>query len=343
MNKKKSLYLISKLVILFLVVFSLVAFRYDRIIAGAIPTTSIVDVEEDTKVILRTYDYPADQTFTITMGEFGTRGVGGIIVGTVNSGTGGSFLVEATIPAELYDLDMIAVRLESPLGYYSFDWFYNSDGNVPVEPSTSVPDGYTGYPTFSITDVEKDVDVSISGVNFPPSQNFVVTMGKMWTQGVGGYEVATTPSGDGGAITATYDIPAALHGDYQISIRMESSEGYYAYNWFYNNSTNGTTEPPSSEPYVYKIPTTSIVSVEPGVSVTIKTYDFPPDQIFKVTMGNFGTRGINGIVVGSTDSGVGGTFVVTYPIPAELVDNDLIAIRLESPEGFYAFDWFNNQ
>ena len=206
-----------------------------------------------------------------------------------------------------------------------------------------MPDGYTGYPTFSITDVEKDVDVSISGVNFPPSQNFVVTMGKMWTQGVGGYEVATTPSGDGGAITATYDIPAALHGDYQISIRMESSEGYYAYNWFYNNSTNGTTEPPSSEPYVYKIPTTSIVSVEPGVSVTIKTYDFPPDQIFKVTMGNFGTRGINGIVVGSTDSGVGGTFVVTYPIPAELVDNDLIAIRLESPEGFYAFDWFNNQ
>jgi hypothetical protein len=63
-------------------------------------------------------------------------------------------------------------------------------------------------------------------------------MGHMGTQGIGGYQVDTVNSGNGGSKQFTFNIPAQLKGSYKISIRMQSpSSGYYAYNWFYNNTT----------------------------------------------------------------------------------------------------------
>ncbi len=35
---------------------------------------------------------------------------------------------------------------------------------------------------------------------------------------------------------AVYTIPASLHGLDRIAIRMDSPEGYYSYNWFWNNT-----------------------------------------------------------------------------------------------------------
>jgi len=43
---------------------------------------------------------------------------------------------------------------------------------------------------------------------------------------------------------------------------------------------------------------------------------------------------VNGIIVGTTDSGDGGSFQVLYTIPDELKGLSKIAIRLDSPEGF---------
>jgi hypothetical protein len=62
-------------------------------------------------------------------------------------------------------------------------------------------------------------------------------MGRYDTRGINGFEVATTKSGDGGSFTATYSIPQALKGHDRIAIRLQSSAGYYSYNWFYNNTT----------------------------------------------------------------------------------------------------------
>jgi hypothetical protein len=63
-------------------------------------------------------------------------------------------------------------------------------------------------------------------------------MGEYGSYGIGGYSAATTTTGAGGTFTATYDIPDQLAGSYRIAIRLySSSSGYYAYNWFYNNTT----------------------------------------------------------------------------------------------------------
>ena len=92
------------------------------------------------------------------------------------------------------------------------------------------------------------------------------------------------------------------------------------------------------------IPTISIISVVPDTSVTIMTYNFPPNEHFTVRMGHFGGYALDGMIVATTDSGAGGTFQATYTIPDSLKGQGLIAIRLDNPTGyFYSYSWFTNR
>jgi hypothetical protein len=64
-----------------------------------------------------------------------------------------------------------------------------------------------------------------------------VRIGKYGTLGVGGEVVAITNSGAGGTFTISYPIPESLQGQTRLSIRMDAPGGFYAYNWFWNNTT----------------------------------------------------------------------------------------------------------
>ena len=78
--------------------------------------------------------------------------------------------------------------------------------------------------------------------------------------GVGGTQVATINSGDGGSFQATYNIPETLQGSQRIAIRLQNAAGnVYAYNWFWNN-TSGAAD----GPYCTGYPTFSISDVENG-------------------------------------------------------------------------------
>ena len=103
--------------------------------------------------------------------------------------------------------------------------------------STPTSSPSSSVPAFVITDVTRNKLVSIKTSNFPPDQQFKVTMGKMFTRGVDGIVVDESYSGSGGSFKATYAIPKQLRGLDRIAIRLESPSGYYSYNWFYNNTT----------------------------------------------------------------------------------------------------------
>ncbi|NJN43709.1 MAG: hypothetical protein HC806_02540 [Anaerolineae bacterium] len=110
---------------------------------------------------------------------------------------------------------------------------------APV-PATLASINQSGIPTFVIQSVVKDSTVTITTNNFPANDTFNVRMGYMGTKGINGTLVATQASGAGGTFTSTYTIPDALKGQYQIAIRLESpTSGYYAFNWFYNNTAGG--------------------------------------------------------------------------------------------------------
>lgn len=303
------------------------------------PTFEIDKVEKDTSVTIVTKNLPANQTFTVRMNKIGTRGVGGDVVGTFNSESGGVKTLSFDIPASLKGLKLIAIRFDSPQGYYAYNWFTNDptggdSGGIPSDPP------HSGIPTFSIVKVVEDDEVTIKTSNFPAGKTFTVRMGNYGTKGIGGEVVGTTDSGTGGSFEATYKIPDSQKGKNRIAIRMDAdSGGFFAYNWFYNTPSDGTVTP--GKPYV-GIPTFSIMAVVRDNTVTVKAVNFPADQTFTVRMGAYGTKGVGGISVGTKESGEGGSFEATYDIPESLKGSQRIAIRMESTQGYYAFNWFWN-
>jgi hypothetical protein len=312
-----------------------------------IPTFSILDVVKNDKVTIRCHNYPGGKIFTVRMGVFGTAAIGGTVVGKFDSGSGGDFDVTFDIPGELVGRSRIAIRADSPDGFFSYNWFWNNTASGSSSSSSGSSSGtaFTGIPTIKILDVDKDNKVTIRTNNFPADHTFTVLMGKYGTLGVGGIEVAKTDSDKGGAFDVTYNIPDELKGDRRIAIRLESSDGFFAFNWFWNNTaaTSSSSSSSSSSATTFSgIPTFSISSVVKDDSVTITTNNFPAGETFTVRMGDFGTAGIGGIVVDTTSSGSGGSFTATYAIPAALKGGSRIAIRMDSPGGFFSYNWFWN-
>ena len=105
-------------------------------------------------------------------------------------------------------------------------------------------------PEIHIIAVEKNVSVTFETENFPEDEDFTVTMGYMYTRGKDGYVVRTFNSGDGESQELTFDVPPELLDEYRIAIRAQTDHTfpYYAFNWFYNNSTNGDAANGASDP-----------------------------------------------------------------------------------------------
>jgi LysM repeat protein len=87
----------------------------------AVPTFEVAGVVRNRQVTIKTSDFPADTDFVVTMGLIGTRGINGIEVARTNSGKGGSFTETYSIPGKLHGQYQIAIRLESSIGYYSYN------------------------------------------------------------------------------------------------------------------------------------------------------------------------------------------------------------------------------
>ena len=311
--------------------------------ASTYPTFSISEVKTDESVTILTNNMPANKNFNVLMGEIGTKGIDGIIVATLNSDKGGSFLATFPIPEQLKGRAQIAIRLEGTDNpYYAYNWFWNDakNGTWPEDyPPAQPPTCACNIPTFSIKSVVKGEDVTITTYNFPKNVEFTVLMGKMWTRGINGIEVATLNSGEDSSFEATFDIPEELANEERIAIRLEGTGGYYAYNWFWNNTASTPPAEPvdgySGYPYFF------ITAVEKDTTVSIKAYNLPEDTDFTVLMGKMWTMGINGIEVTTLNSGEGGTLEATFEIPAELAGEQRIAIRLQG-EVYYAYNWFWN-
>jgi len=315
------------------------------------PYFNILEVVKDQTVTIQVYNFPANDTLTVTMGEYGSFGIGGVVVGSTNSGSSGSFVATYSIPSTLAGREKIAIRLQSPTsGYYAYNWFFNNPSSSPTTSPVPTTTPVPGYPTFSIGSVTKDQSVTIITMNLPANDTFNVTMGPIGSKGIGGVVVASTNSGAGGTLTLTYSIPTSLYGLYQIAIRMESpTSGYFAYNWFFNNTVSTTSTPPPTAtatpapPSSGGYPTFSITAVVKDQTVTISGQNFPANDTFTVLMGPYGSRGIGGINVGSTSTGSGGSLTATYSIPSTLAGSSKIAIRLQSPtSGYFAYNWFFN-
>ncbi len=207
---------------------------------------------------------------------------------------------------------------------------------------------YSGYPTFSIVSVKTDKTVTIRTYNFPAHNTFKVMMNYIGTHGINGIVVDTIDSGAGGSFKATFAIPKALKGQYQIAIRLQSTSGsgYYAYNWFYNNTKySGTGGAYNYTSGYYGYPYITVMSVVKNKTVTLKITNLPKNDKYKVLLGKSGALGVNGTIVGTFITGKGGTKTIKVKIPASLKGKSPIAVRIQSiaGTGYYAYNWFYNK
>lgn len=210
----------------------------------------------------------------------------------------------------------------------------------------------SAIPTFAIIQIAPDVSITVRTYNFPAGKTFNVLMGPMGTRGVNGIPAGTIASGAGGSFTSVIVIPSGLRGQYQIAVRLQAADdsGYYAYNWFYNQAggsgwiPNPPPPPPPLLPTPKPVPVFWITNVFPDTSVNITTANFPANKVFNAYMNVMGTRGINGVYVGSVSTGAGGSLTFSFNIPANLRGLQKIAIRLEVTDtsGWFAYNWFYN-
>jgi hypothetical protein len=177
------------------------------------------------------------------MGKMYTRGIGGINVGTLDSGAGGTLTATFNIPDALENDARISVRAQTAHAnpFYAYNWFHNATAdNGSGDGATGGGDPiYTGIPTFTVCSVTKDGSVTILTKNFPKNQSFAVTMGPMYTRGIGGTSVGTLASEENSSARYTFNIPDGLKGSARISLRAQTAHAnpYYAFNWFTNAST----------------------------------------------------------------------------------------------------------
>jgi hypothetical protein len=100
---------------------------------------------------------------------------------------------------------------------------------------------------------------------------------------------------------------------------------------------------PASAPSASTIPTFVIKAVDANNLVTIQTDNLRLNDMYIVTMGAMGTRGVNGIQVGTITTTTNDRVTKTFTIPAALSGSYQISVRLQSPStGYYAYNWFYN-
>jgi hypothetical protein len=320
----------------------------------------VVSVVKDTSVTLRSEYFPKGQDFLIRMGRYGTHGLGGDEINTVNTGDSGIFGVTLSIPSDLQGKSPLDVRFDDVYGQSAEISFYNCTGcgqgpkETPVYlsdltsnaaiASSSSSYYYSGIPATSFVSVVTDTSVTFYGYNFPTNQDFTVTIGPYGTYGVGGVVVGTTNSGSSGIFTATYPIPSQYAGSARLAIRWQGSV-YYAYDWFNNStsSTSTTTSSSSTTVYNYYNTSTSFVSDVVNTSVTFNGYSFPPNLTLTVTIAPYGTYGLGGVTVGTTQTDGNGNFSATYTVPAQYSGSSRLSIRWQGPNNYAMWDYWNNQ
>lgn len=200
---------------------------------------SIVSVEEDESVTISAKNLPVNRLLKVWFDWKNQKGVvNSLYAGTVRSDSYGELEETIKLPVGIHDRREVGIRLIDGSSVSASLWFLNvtsDDGTGGSSPSGSGK----GIPYFVIVSVKEDDSVTIKAYNFPTKKEFRVLMGKMGTEGVNGTKVETYKTGKDASFTATFDIPSKLWNRDQIAIRIEASDGsgYYAYNWFYNNTT----------------------------------------------------------------------------------------------------------
>ncbi len=200
-------------------------------------------------------------------------------------------------------------------------------------------------PSISIVSVKSDETVTIDTRSFPADINFTIRMDKAGNQAIDGIVVGQTNSGIGGAFRVTYRIPAELRGVQTIAIRLESAEGWYAFNWFVNrtsgDSSNTGTIPETGGTTGAKGPRLNILGVAANETVTVEALNLPASTYLTVRVGPYYTFFRDYVITPSVKTDANGYVKFSIGLPEVVKDVEMVTVRVDGG-GHHAFNAFKN-
>lgn len=103
------------------------------------------------------------------------------------------------------------------------------------------------------------------------------------------------------------------------------------------------TEASPTPPLPQGDPMLEVLRVNPRQSITVRAGNFPAGASVAVRIGPAEEQGQNGVLVGAAGANEEGTFTATFGLPAEFTGLEQLIIRLDAPEGYFAWAQFLNE
>jgi hypothetical protein len=176
----------------------------------------------------------------------------------------------------------------------------------------------------SALSVEEDQYVTLQGKKLVANSRYSVYLSKFGAYPSGAIFMGSVLTNKYGAFTRTYNIPGKLVDIAKIAINLSNGRDATS-NWFINATAEGNTGGEGAPAFSF-----SISSVEEDEWVKIRTSNLPANVTFDVLMGKSGSKGVNGIKVGTLADDDGGSVRATFDIPSQLQGRSKLDIRLEN-------------
>ena len=190
---------------------------------------------------------------------------------------------------------------------------------------------------FEVIAVKADESVTIRTKDFPIKTKFTVLMDVAGYRAVDGIQAAEFDSGKGGKVEATFPIPAELKGKVILAIRLESKDGYEAYNWFFNRTMLLATPDPNKKPEI------AFANVKKNTSAAISGKNLPASTTFTVRIGPALTFYRDYVHLEKVTSAADGSLNFSAQLPKALQDKNAenIMVRIDGG-GTYVYSIYQN-
>ena len=192
---------------------------------GRKPFIQIDNTVRDTSVSITLMGFVANDSVDILLGPSGSKGVNGYKVATVTVGNPPNTSVKVNIPVQLRGATRLDVRAQTNSKRVASYWFYNM---------TSAPT-YSELASSSVSGYVYNKTVSINLANAPAAITYKVILVAMNGRKYKSVNAGTLATGVGGALTATFNLPAALSGKRIIYVLLQDpASGSFAYTSYTN-------------------------------------------------------------------------------------------------------------
>ena len=243
--------------------------------------------------------------------------------------------------ARMYNTDWRTLaeinNLTDPSRIYAGQKLCVATGSSGSSSQGSTPSTSSGVRVYALS-VEEDQFVTLQGKKLAAYSRYTIYLSKYGTYPIGATFLGSVVTDKYGAFSETFRMPSKLVDVQKIAINISNGRGDATSNWFINATADGNTGGEGAPALGL-----GFVSVREDEWVKIKTSNLPANVTFDVLMGKSGTKGVNGVKVGTLRDDEGGSVRATFNIPSQLQGRSRIDLRIENKAlGIYSYLSFEN-